>query len=198
MNPNTDIQHPVCLFDPPVKQKTLPVRKIKDSFWRTLITDSDFTKFEYFLNLLNRGFVFLNVQFYSFLDVFNIIFIKLDFGSPHMEDFLGLYPLIWAQTSGFSLTNSILTQTGVSGYTNAHTHTPLCCRNASKCRCSSQDKCETLPSALFEMVLRSQMLVRDCMFVTKCFTYKDQGPPSHTHKLYTCVWKDGQYVQNCS
>lgn len=31
------------------------------------------------------------------------------------------------------------------------------------------------------------MLVRDCVFVTKCFTYKDQGPSSHTQTLHMCV-----------
>lgn len=51
---------------------------------------------------------------------------KLDFGSSHMEDFLGLCPLIWAQTSGFSLTISVLTQTGVSGYTQRLSHTHHC------------------------------------------------------------------------
>lgn len=104
-----------------------------------------------------------------------------------MEDFLGLRPLIWAQTSTLSPTNGILTQTGASGYTNTHTHAMLCCANTSKCRCSSQDKCEHLPSVPFQMVLRSQMPVRGCMFVTKCFTYRDQGRSSRTQTLHMCA-----------
>lgn len=92
--------------------------------------------------------------------------------------------LMSAQTSTLSPTNSILTQ--MEGYTNTRTHTTLCCANTSKCRCSLQDKCETFPPVLFEMVLWSQMLVRGYMFVTKCLTYKDQGRSSHTNVAHVC------------
>lgn len=120
---------------------------------------------------------------------------KLDFGSSHMEDFLGLCPLIWAQTSGFSLTISVLTQTGVSGHTQRLSHTHHCAVQTHlnvACRINVK-LCPQLSLKWFCRVRCWREI--ECLLQNASPTKIKGLPHTHTHTNVTRVWK---YIRNCS